>query len=164
VTFSACESGPTDDPATYNGTFTITVTAVSGNLRTDNYDIRMVIDPIDFIFSDDVGEERYSGGLTYSRTSNDGDFAEQVATDGKNLTFTDDDGSAETLTQLDISATRSATAGFSIGSPGQYAIFNTDQFTGPLKASVVETPISGVEIDEPESGKLRVARPRTAAA
>ncbi len=155
VTFSACESGPADDPATYNGTFTITVAAVSGDLATDNYDVRMVIDPIDFIFSDDVGEERYAGGLTYSRTSSDGGFIEQVATAGKNLTFTDDDGSAETLTQLDLSATRSETAGFSIGSPGQYAIFNTDQFTGPLKVSI-ETPISGLDIDEPESGKLRV--------
>ena len=155
VTFSACESGPADDPSTYNGTFTITVAAVSGDLMTDNYDIRIVIDPIDFIFTDDVGDESYSGGLTYARTSIGADYAEQVATDGKNLTFTDDDGSAETLTQLDISATRSETSGFSIGNTGQYAIFNTSRFISPLKVHI-ETPISGVEVDEPESGKLRV--------
>ena len=155
VTFSGCESGPMDDPSTYNGTFTITVASVTGDLTTDNYDIRIIVDPIDFKFTDDVGTERYLGGLTYSRTSTEGDYAEQIATEGKNLDFIDDDGSTETLTQLDLSATRSETAGFSIGSPGQYAIFNTDQFTGPLKV-IIETPILGTDVDEPESGKLRV--------
>ncbi len=155
LTFSGCESGPTDDPNTYNGAISFVVEAVAGDLTADNYDIRIVIDPIDFIFTDDVGDERYFGGLTYSRTSTDGDYAEQVATDGKNLTFADDDGTQETITQLDITATRSEAAGFSIGSPGQYAIFTTDQITGPLKV-IFETPISGTDVDEPQSGKLRV--------
>ncbi len=92
--------------------------------------------------------------MTYQRNARGGNFAERFETAGRNLSFSDDD-STETLTQAVINATRSEADGYSIGNPGQYAIFSTDLITGPLKVTVQE-PLAGKDVDAPGSGKLVV--------
>ncbi|MGM0403121.1 MAG: hypothetical protein ACQEQN_05360, partial [Thermodesulfobacteriota bacterium] len=154
LTISDCQSGPDDDPSTYNGTFTMTVEQASGDITSDDYEVKIAVDPIDFIFSDDVGETAYSGGLTFSRTSTGGEFAERVETAGKNLSFSDA-GSTKTLTRLDINATRTPAPRFSIGNAGQYAILDAEIIPGPVTVTV-EEPLSGAEMDSPEAGRLLV--------
>jgi hypothetical protein len=154
VAFTGCRTGPSEDQSIYNGTFTFDVDQVSGDITTDDYVIRIDIDPIDFVFTDDVGDSTISGGLTYQRTSTVGNLAERVETGGKNLTFSDDD-STETLTQMELDATRSEAEGFSLGNADQYAIFNTDLVTGPLTVTVKD-PVAGDEVDAPDSGRLLV--------
>ncbi len=154
VNFTECGNGPTGDQSIYNGFFTIGVQQISGDITSDDYEIRIQVNPVEFTFTDDVGGTAFSGGLTYSRIATGGDLAERVETDGNNLTFSDDD-STETLTQLDINATRTETGGFSIGNAGQYAIFNTNLVTGPLKMTV-EASITGTEVDAPANGRLLV--------
>jgi hypothetical protein len=109
---------------------------------------------VDLLFTDDVGDSTISGGLTYSRISAGGDFAERVASEGKNLTLEDDNG-RETITQIDLNATRSRNGRFSIGNPGQYAIIETNLIAGSLTVTI-QTAISGREEDAPEQGKLQV--------
>lgn len=156
LAFSACKNDPSgDDPSTYNGTIAFQVSAVTGDITGDGYDIRVKIGPVDFAFTDDVGDSAIKGGMAYSRISAGGDFAERVESDGKNLSFEDDTG-PETLTQIDMNATRNRNGNFSIGNPGQYAIIDTALIAGPLIVTI-QTTISGAEADEPEQGKLRVA-------
>jgi hypothetical protein len=156
VAFSGCKSDPSgDDPSTYNGTIALTVEAVAGDITGDDYDIRVNIDPVDLVFTDDVGDGFIDGGMVYSRISTGGNFAERVDTDGKNLSFEEDSGS-ETLTQMDVNATRGRNGNFSIGNSGQYAIVDTGLIIGPLTVTV-QTAISGTDGDEPEQGKLKVA-------
>ncbi len=47
VEFVDCTTGPADDQNIYNGTFTITVDQLSGELTSDNYEIRITNHPID---------------------------------------------------------------------------------------------------------------------
>ena len=156
VSFSGCKSDPSgDDPSTYNGTIALRVEAVSGDITGDDYDIRVTIDPVDLVFTDDVGDGSIDGGMVYSRISTGGNFAERVDTDGKNLRFEEDSGS-ETLTQMDVNATRSRNGNFTVGNSGQYAIVDTDLIIGPLTVTF-QTAISGTDGDEPEQGKLKVA-------
>jgi hypothetical protein len=131
------------------------VESVAGDITGDDYDIRVNIDPVDLVFTDDVGDGFIDGGMVYSRISKGGNVAERVDTDGKNLSFEEDSGS-ETLTQMDVNATRGRNGNFSIGNSGQYAIVDTDLITGPLTVTF-QTAISGTDGDEPEQGKLNVA-------
>jgi hypothetical protein len=156
VAFSGCKSDPSgDDPSTYNGTIQLTVESVSGDITGDDYDIRVTIDPVDLVFTDDVGDSAIDGGMAYSRISAGGNFAERVESDGKNLGFEDDTGT-ENLTQMDVSATRGRNGNFTIGNSGQYAIIDTSLITGTLTVTV-QTPVSGTDGDEPQEGKLNVA-------
>jgi hypothetical protein len=154
VTFSGCQSGPSNDPSTYQGTMTLNINQISGDITDDDYEIKAIIDSVNLTFTDDVGASTISGGITYSRIATSGDYAERIENDGDNLTFAEE-GESSILTQLDINATRSESGQSTIGNIGQYAIIDTNIITGALTVTVKES-ISITETGEPESGKLLI--------
>ncbi len=137
-----------------NISFNLKVSHLTGEITGDDYDVRVIIDSIDIIVTDDVGDSSISGGMAYSRISTAGNFAERFETAGKNLNV-DDDLREETITQINLNATRTRSGQFSIENPAQYGIIDPEIIAGPLTVTVL-TVISGTKIDEPEQGKLQV--------
>ena len=154
LTFNSCEIGSVMDPMMLNGSLSITLDSVSGDLTSGNYELQTLIDAINIVVTDDIGEMDYSGGLAFNRESDAGSFMEQVVIDTKPLTISD----ANTLSihQYDLSATRQGSGALTIGNAGELLRVSTDRITGRLSI-IVLAPISLSAMEVPAAGKLGVA-------
>lgn len=154
LTFSSCEIGSVMDPIMLNGSLSITLDSVSGDLTRGNYELQTLIGAINIVVTDDIGEMEYSGGLAYYRESQAGSFMEQVLIDTKPLTISD--ANTVTIHQYDLSATRQGSGALTIGNAGELLLVSTDRITGRLSI-IVLAPISLSAMEVPTAGKLGVA-------
>jgi len=155
LSFSNCQEGAAPDMLIYQGSLTMTVDSLSGDVSGTDYDINVSIEDVALTFTDDIGDSSIQGDLAYSRISTSGNFAERAhVSSGDNIIFSDDDDT-ETLTQIDINSTLATSGAFSFGNIGQKVIIDPDFLTGALTVELLQ-PISGTQLDSPTQGKLLV--------
>jgi hypothetical protein len=151
LSFSSCSNS--DLEALYSGSFKLTVNDLDGDLTDHSYDITVTLDEIDITATDDVGDSTISGAVLFSRILQSGSFAQRAAKAGSNLTITDA-GITESLSRFDISSTQSVTgSAYSTGNKDQYVIVDPSYLSGALTITI-QQPISGVNLDTPNQGKL----------
>lgn len=159
VSFSECVSGPAGpDQLKYDGDFTLTVTAVSGDVASGSYTLAATIELNGMTVTDDVGPTTFADGMSFARTAAAGNFT-QTASDiypPTPLTVAES-GVSRSLSQFTLGSTRNA-SGYSWGNPGETVAFTSTDVTaggGPaaLTLSVVN-PLSGSDPTAPAAGQF----------
>ena len=153
LTFASC--GSNDLESTYTGGFDLTIQSLSGDLSASAYDVTAEIVQIDVTVSDDVGDSDVSGGLSFRRVLQSGDFLMYAASTGSALTIVED-GSSKSISPFDISSTQSEiTGGYTIGQKDEAMTVQPDYLSGPLSI-IFQQAISGFNDAEPDSGALLI--------
>ncbi|MBC2714357.1 MAG: hypothetical protein HF978_03525 [Desulfobacteraceae bacterium] len=154
--FSGCTSGEaSDDQVIFNGSLFFEVDSLTGDLTGSDYDITMVISPLDVMISDDVGDTAITGGMSFSQILSSGNFIQRSYNDGNNLVLTED-GVPLNISQFDISSIVSSGGSvFSIGNAGQQVIVTPDYLSSAL-AVTIQSAIQGKGMDYTDEGALLV--------
>ena len=153
LSFTSCACN--DLESTYAGGFDFTVQSLSGDLSGSAYDVTAEISPINVTATDAVGNSDISGGLSFRRILQSGNFLMYAASTSSPLTIADG-GSIKTISQFDISSTQSESTGdYTIGQKDEAMIVQPDYLSGPLSIIFQQT-ISGSNDAEPDSGALLI--------
>jgi hypothetical protein len=156
LTFDTCISGPAGpDQVRYEGSLTLTIDSLAGDLTGDVYNVRVALAAIDVTTTDDVGDSTIAGGMAFSRISAPGNFAERSDNNGSTLLSTDD-GVTENITEFDINSISTSGGNVTaIGNIGQYTVVDPDYLSGTCTVTV-QLPITGTNPDSPDQGELLV--------
>lgn len=157
ATFDYCFMGTGPDRTGINGSIRIDVKDISGALTGDEYTIETRIAPDSVMIVEDGEVFVITGWFDYSRSSDGTGHKETTAIEtGENAFRYYIQSARRTISQMAFSSIRAAAGGFSIGAPDERAEIRIDEADGTLSVTVEEA-VAGSLVDEPDSGKIRVA-------
>jgi hypothetical protein len=156
LTLSDCVRGSGEDQIIFNGSVALTFNSdTSGAIQSDTYALDITLDNVSFTFTDDVGTNSIGGAMRFSRSASGGTLTEHAQHAAIPLTVSE--GGETTILQSYGIDDIFADGSFSFGANGSSSFMLGSGTT--LFHSVVNTPITGSDLNAPASGTFTTTAP-----